>query len=119
MHEVSVVRALLSQAIEAADPTPPAGIREVHIALGPLSGVEPLLVQQAFEDMKVPAGMVNSSIVIAEHALLACCEHCECQFEVVNYFFRCPQCKSSSVAITQGDQLTLTKLEIEDVEFRK
>ena len=119
MHEVSIVRALLSQAVEAAAPTPSTHIREIHITLGPLSGVESLLVQRAFSDLKMPAGMLDCKLVITEQELLAFCEHCECQFEVVNYVFRCPQCKSGRVAITQGDQLLLTKLEIEEMEIQK
>lgn len=111
MHEYSIVRALLSQAIEAATPAPPASIREVQIALGPLSGVEPLLVRQAFDNLKTTGGMENCILDIAEQPLIACCRECECQFEILDFVFRCPRCRSSCVAVTQGDQLLLTKVE--------
>ena len=52
MHEQSLVRALLSQVREACLPLPSSDAEEVVVSIGPLAGVEPLLVESAFELLK-------------------------------------------------------------------
>ncbi len=53
MHEVSLVCSLLAQVIEVAKPLTTDSIHRVVVSIGPLSGVEPLLVAQAFQDKEM------------------------------------------------------------------
>jgi hydrogenase nickel incorporation protein HypA/HybF len=114
MHEVSLVRSLISQAIDAAKPLLPACIRTVRVSVGPLTGVEPLLVQQAFDAHKRSSGLAECELEIDEQSLAAVCLECELAFEVVNYIFRCPSCTSGSVKITQGDEFRLLSIEVDE-----
>ena len=116
MHETSLVRVLLEQVVQAALPDSGNCVRTVHVALGPLSGVEPLLVVQAFDRLKLDAGIPAAVLKIDPVPLLAECRQCQHGFEVCNYYFVCPNCASRSVRITQGDEFRLVKLEVEDVE---
>jgi hydrogenase nickel incorporation protein HypA/HybF len=116
MHEVSLVRSLLSQVLVAAEPLPPACIRKVFVSAGPLSGVEPLLVAQSFKDLRANFGLDLCELSIDEPKLEALCLQCNVSFEIVDYVFICPHCQSSSVRVTQGDDFLLLRLEVYDTE---
>lgn len=112
MHEVSLVRALLSQVRVAAGPLSPECVQRVVVSAGPLSGVEPILVHQAFDELKSEAGFAGCHLSIEEVMLEAVCRDCGHTFEVQNFSFRCPQCHSHKVRVTQGDAFRLLRLEV-------
>ncbi len=114
MHEFSLVRSLISLVIDVAKPVAPAWIRTVHVSLGPLTGVEPVLVQQAFKSSKLSAGLAECGLEIDEQKLEAVCRDCASAFEVVDFVFRCPLCRSGSVRITQGDEFRLLSIEVDE-----
>jgi hydrogenase nickel incorporation protein HypA/HybF len=64
MHESSLVRALLTQIREACQPHSPIDIHEVFIAIGPLAGVEPLLVASAFDLFTRDTDLQDARLVI-------------------------------------------------------
>ncbi len=112
MHEISLVRSLISQVQCAAEPSMPGGIQSIRVRMGALAGVEPLLVQAAFDAMKTSAGMPNCELIIEVQELRAHCQHCGIDFSVLDFVFRCPDCRSSSVRITQGDQFRLVNIDV-------
>ncbi|MEZ6133482.1 MAG: hydrogenase maturation nickel metallochaperone HypA [Pirellulaceae bacterium] len=114
MHEISVVRSLLSQVIEAAQPIAAADIRVIRVALGPLTGVEPILVRQAFHNLKNAAGLIACELAIDELNLTAICIDCQSAFEVIDFIFRCPCCGCNSVRITQGDEFRLVSIDVNE-----
>ncbi len=114
MHEFSVVRSLISQVLQAAEPSPASSICTVRVCCGPLSGVEPLLVRVAFDQLKADVGLNNCELRIEEQPLLARCHNCDAEFEVVGFCFHCSQCQSTSIQVVQGDQFRLDSLEVLD-----
>jgi hydrogenase nickel incorporation protein HypA/HybF len=112
MHELSLVDALCRQVIAAAAPVPTHDIRLIRVAAGPLSGVEPLLVQQAFETARCSWGLETCELHIDERPLLAVCRQCQAEFEVCNFVFRCAACGSGLVRVTQGDEFRLVSIDI-------
>ncbi|MEO8272298.1 MAG: hydrogenase maturation nickel metallochaperone HypA [Aureliella sp.] len=114
MHEFSLVRALIAQVVRAADPLLASSVCAVHVCCGPLAGVESLLVRAAFEQLKPAAGLGNCQLQIEEQPLLARCQSCDTEFEVVDFRFHCPHCQSTSVQVIQGDQFRLISLEVLD-----
>ncbi len=114
MHEVSLVRSLISQAIQAAEPVTPAGIRTIRVIVGPLTGMEPALVQQAFDALKDSASLTDCQLAIDEQRLEAMCLDCEQKFIVNNFVFYCPRCASPRVRITQGDDFRLVSIDVDD-----
>lgn len=125
MHEYSLVRALLSHVRAAVvfSEAPPVANRRlvlsVTVSCGPLSGVEPLLVQQAFEVLKQDASntvcdFTRAQLAIEEKKLTAECTQCSKEFEVQDFVFRCPICESSSIRVTGGEEFRLLQVEIGD-----
>lgn len=114
MHEVSLVRSLISQAITAAEPVTPAGIRKIRVIVGPLTGVEPMLVQQAFDALKDSASLTDCQLAIDEQRLEAICLACEQTFVVDDFVFSCPSCASPRVSITHGEDFRLVSIDVDD-----
>ena len=77
-------------------------ITEVQVELGPLSGVEPLLLTSAFEALKAGTGSANAKLKIEEVPLTASCSECKTNQVIVDFVFRCPHCQGN-LDITRGD----------------
>jgi hydrogenase nickel incorporation protein HypA/HybF len=112
MHEASLVKALLEQVDRLVSEHDAAAIEEVRVRIGPLSGVEPLLVTAAFERL-APAGAI---LVVDEVPLTARCRDCDELFELTQFRFRCPQCESTDVDVIEGDVFMLESITIRRVE---
>ncbi len=116
MHEVSLVRSLLSQVLTAAKPVPPDLIRKVFVSVGPLSGVEPLLVKQAFDEQRAAFELDRCQLEIEETILEGMCLACNQTLEIVDFAFHCPKCDSGAIRVTQGDGFFLLRLEVEEID---
>lgn len=110
MHERSLVNRLLKQAREIADAHGGGFIEEIRIQLGPMSGVEPLLVRTAFDDLRVTqlAGTVRLLIEYVE--LEARCQICTKTFEPVDFSFACPLCGAVDTEIIRGADVILESI---------
>ena len=112
MHEHSLVHALLEQVERLAGEQGAGEVEEVRVQLGPLSGVEPLLVQSAFE-MLAPATIAGQArLVIDEGPLLGQCAHCRHRFEIIDFKFLCPICDSRNIEIKAGDGFVLESITV-------
>jgi hydrogenase nickel incorporation protein HypA/HybF len=107
MHEISLVREMLMQVKQAMAENSVEKVTAIHIEVGPLSGVEPLLVEQAYR-LLVPTTEFDSTLLrIDQPALMAVCLDCQREFEVINFKFTCPGCASHRVQVISGDQMRL------------
>jgi hydrogenase nickel incorporation protein HypA/HybF len=112
MHEFSFVRDLLGQVKLAMRSHAGRQLRAIRIEIGPLAGLEPLLVSEAFEQLRDAWDLSEASLVIEQTGLMAECQACGHPFEVLDFEFVCPCCRSQRIHITQGDQLQLVDLTI-------
>lgn len=111
MHEQSLVRNLLKQVDEIRRQHDARCVTEVQVELGPLSGVEPLLLASAFELLKSDTSAASAMLVIDEVRLLAACEPCNNQFEISDFVFRCPTCEGN-VKVIRGDEFCLVSISV-------
>jgi hydrogenase nickel incorporation protein HypA/HybF len=116
MHEASLAKNLLEQVCCIASEHPLSRIARVEIELGPLSGVEPLLLSLAFERLASESSLSEMELVMREVALLVCCQNCMCQSEIDNFEFICSQCGSTDLSIVAGDCIRLTSVDLKPLE---
>jgi hydrogenase nickel incorporation protein HypA/HybF len=119
MHEYSLVRSLLRQVrqIVAAQPTqgseqPTQELQQVSVSIGPLSGVEPELVQIAFDQLVESFGFLHAKLSIVRTTLDACCAECGECFSIQSFKFQCPSCCSRNVRVTSGEDFRLIDLTV-------
>jgi hydrogenase nickel incorporation protein HypA/HybF len=107
MHEYSLVRTLLDQVQEIARQHAATAVAEVVIAVGPLSGVEPLLLQSAFQRMAPSELLEHTQLTIQNVPLVVECESCGRQSNLSNFVFACQHCESSATRVVSGEDIML------------
>lgn len=116
MHEQSLVRALLRQVDRTRRAAGGGQVVGVRVSLGPLSGVEPLLVQNAFAILAPETLGAQVELTIEMVALSAVCRGCEHEFQMPDFDFRCPRCGGRAVRVTGGDAFQLVSVEVRQSE---
>lgn len=112
MHESSLVRTLLHQVSDLLIQHHGESVEEIVIELGPLSGVEPLLVRSSFELLAPDYSMQQTRLVIHEIPLEAKCRVCQSSFEIERFKFRCPSCGATDIQVVRGDEFRLINISI-------
>jgi hydrogenase nickel incorporation protein HypA/HybF len=107
MHESSLVRTLLAQVREACQPYSPNDIDEVVVAIGPMAGVEPLLVASAFELITRATDLAHARLIIQHVPLRLACQSCGGEHESDEIRFACPRCASPRTRVIAGDGMIL------------
>jgi len=111
MHEQSLVKNLLKHVDDIRRQHDAEHVTKVCVEVGPLSGVEPLLLAAAFEQLAPGGTAASATLVIDEVALLAQCESCDLEFEVGDFVFRCPTCRGN-VKVIRGDDFQLVSVSL-------
>lgn len=117
MHEYSLVRSLLRQVQTILQHEGSVKATEITLAIGPLAGVEPVLFQEAFEQLAPSFGVADAELAIRETVLTARCDECKHDFEVQRFLFQCPLCQARNVRVISGEEIRL--LDITVIEERE
>lgn len=115
MHEFSLVRSLIRQ-VESILTKEAGTATEIEVSIGPLSGVEPLLVQSAFDQLAPESQLVGAKLRIEQTELRARCRDCHHEFAVQSFLFECPACHSRLVDVTSGDDFRLMGITVAETE---
>ena len=92
---------------------PEPKVREIRVRCGPLSGVEPLLMREAFEALRRDSPLADAELVIVEERLWAKCLDCGDPFEPERFRLVCPHCGSGRTQIASGDAVILESLVVD------
>ena len=113
MHEISLVRNIF-KTLEDEFPGEIDKVRGIHLTVGLLSNVQPILMQNAFEAVLETEPQYNkTSLHVEVLPILIHCDDCDKNTEVMNYTFICT-CGKPSKNIVQGEELLISKVEFAD-----
>lgn len=112
MHEYSLIRSLIEQLPDVLEAGELPRLRKITLASGPLSGVEPLLALEAFEQLKIEAGLPDCQLVIQDEPLAARCDACHSTFEIENFRFICPDCGHTQVTVISGESVRIQSVTV-------
>lgn len=110
MHEYSIVNSLLELCEKNAKEQQRTKAVEIKVKIGLLSGVEPTLLQSAFEIFKDGTIAQDAVLSLDISRPLIRCDQCGHDKESNGPIFECPDCGSESVHISGGDELHLMSL---------
>jgi hydrogenase nickel incorporation protein HypA/HybF len=115
MHELAICQALIAQ-IEDIVCERAAHVRQVCLGIGPLSGVEPQLLEDAYP--LVCAGTVaeGSQLEIEETAIRVRCRVCGAETMAAPNRLLCGACGDWHTDLLAGDELLLLRIEFETRE---
>ena len=76
MHERSLVQSFIRQVESILAEQDGATATAIEVSIGPLSGVEPLLVRSAFQQLSAMSQVAEAQLIIHPSELTATCRHC-------------------------------------------
>ncbi len=107
MHESSLVASLLRQLNELVVENGGGRVESIRVEVGPLSGVEPLLLNEAFRRLRVDTAANDAELVIDAVGLTCRCRNCRTEYMTAELRFVCPTCGGDDVKVTSGDSVVL------------
>ena len=113
MHELSVCQSLLGQIESVAIQHRASQVHRVTLQIGPLSGVEPQLLQQAFP-IAVAGSIADGAVLeIEQLPIRIACQQCDAETEATANKLICGHCGHWQTRLLSGDELLLASLELD------
>ena len=112
MHELSICQALIDQVEIIAQDRNAAHVEKIVLHLGPLSGVEPRLLVQAYPLVSTGTIAQQAELVIEELPIQIRCEDCGAESNVQANKLICGVCGNWRTQLRSGDVLLLASIEM-------
>ena len=113
MHEYSIVQSLLEQCEQNAIANNATKVKKVVVKIGVMSGVEPDLLQTAFETFKEGTICEGCKYIQNIQKIKIKCLECDNVSELETNEYACPKCKSVKLDVLDGEDMFLMQLELE------
>jgi hydrogenase nickel incorporation protein HypA/HybF len=113
MHEASLVSSLLRQVDDLVVANGGGQVVEIRVEVGPLSGVEPLLLTEAFHRLRPSTASTNAELIVEFVGLTYRCRSCGHQDVTDVLRFVCAECGGGDVDVLAGDAVILQSIKLE------
>jgi hydrogenase nickel incorporation protein HypA/HybF len=115
MHELAICEALIAQ-VGAIAAEKAARVAKVHLGIGPLSGVEPHLLEAAYPLAAAGTAAEGSALAIKDIPVRVRCSICGKETEATANRLLCGSCGAWRTAVVAGDEMLLLRVELEVLE---
>lgn len=112
MHELYVCQALIEQVETIAREKKADWIETIYLGIGPLSGVEPRLLEQAFFIARAGTVADDAELVITSLPIRVSCHQCGHVTDVLPARLVCGDCGHWHTQLISGDELQLERVEL-------
>jgi hydrogenase nickel incorporation protein HypA/HybF len=112
MHELSICQALIEQVEAVAREQNAARVLLIRLGIGPLSGVEPQLLEQAFSIARAGSIAADAELQVTSLPIQVSCAACGSVSEVQPARLVCATCGNWQTTLVSGDELQLTQVEL-------
>ena len=113
MHEMGIAQNILEIALEAANKEGAKKVTRINLVVGELRAIVPEQLAFCFNLVALNTIASNAHLDIKELPVTAHCQECKANFSVVEYEYLCPNCSSTKVKITGGNELRVKEIEID------
>lgn len=112
MHELAVCESMLAQVRQIAAQRGAASVGRIVLRIGPLSGVEPELLEHAFAIARAGRYTADASLQIERVAIEVRCRDCGAEAVAAANRMLCSECGSWRVELVRGDEMLLASVEL-------
>lgn len=112
MHELSVCQSLLDQVEAIARQHGAIRVERILLQVGPLSGVEPALLRNAWPLACAQTIAESAELVIEPAAVRVRCTSCGAETEATPNRLLCGACGDWRTRLVSGDEMLLANLEL-------
>jgi hydrogenase nickel incorporation protein HypA/HybF len=113
MHELSVCHGLIAEVQRVAREQHAQRVVSITVRIGPLSGVEPQLLQSAYPLASAGTIAANATLIVECSTIRVCCLECGAQSQAQATRLLCARCGHWRVQLLSGDELLLASVELE------
>lgn len=113
MHELAVCLSLLEEVALAARQAGAVSVRSISVRIGPLSGVDAGLLARAFDVARLGGISNRAQLLIIAAPVRVHCFECGLESEVPPNRLVCSSCRGHRTKVTQGNELTLLRIEMD------
>jgi hydrogenase nickel incorporation protein HypA/HybF len=113
MHELSICQSLLLQVGKVAAQNQASGVEKIVLRVGGLSGVEPELLERAFEVARMGTLAEHAELVIERGPVVVKCRQCGGSCAVPVNRLLCTYCGDWRVQVLEGEELLLLSVELD------
>jgi hydrogenase nickel incorporation protein HypA/HybF len=112
MHEMSIAQSLVDILREEMAKHHASELKSVRLHIGQLSAVVPDSLSFCFEVITSGTEMEGAQLIMEVIPLEGVCKECNKAFEIKDYAFECPHCKSTEIETTAGQDLSIIEMEV-------
>ena len=112
MHELSVCQGILDQVARVAADHGATGVKNIVVRIGPLSGVVPSLLAQAFPLARAGTVAEGAELTIEELPVRVHCDACGADTDARPNRLLCGECGDWPTQLISGDELLLVRVEL-------
>lgn len=112
MHELSICLSLLQQLETIAEQRNASAVERVFLKIGPLSGIEPHLLQRAYPLAVAGTVAENAELIIETADVVVTCTECGSESTVLPNRLLCANCGDFRTRVISGDDMILQRLEL-------
>jgi hydrogenase nickel incorporation protein HypA/HybF len=112
MHELSVCQALLAQVRDIAHAHGASAVEQIIVAAGPLSGIEPALLERAFQLARAGSCAAHAKLRFEPTPVRVRCTQCGAESNCTANRLLCAQCGEYRTQLVSGDELRLLRVEL-------
>lgn len=113
MHELSVTESLLEIALRHAEQAGAARISALHLTIGDLASIVDESVQFYWDLVSQETIASGAQLLFTRVPARMRCQDCTLEFEPKPEHLLCPQCQGYQLKLLQGDEFTLSAIDIE------
>jgi len=115
MHELAICQALITQVQDVARKENAAAVSDIYVSVGPLSGVEGPLMQNAFPIAAAGTVASAATLHLDATAIRVRCEDCGAESEVKMNRLVCKECGDWRTSLVSGDELLLQRVVLGEI----
>lgn len=116
MHELAVCQGLIEQVGRVASEHDARRIVSITIRVGPLSGVEPALLESAYPLASAGTLAAHAKLIVERSEIRVQCLECGAESEAQITKLLCGSCGHWRVRVLSGEELLLASVELERAE---
>lgn len=113
MHELAVCQGLMQQVHRVAERERAKRVTSITLQIGPLSGVEAPLLQEAFPIAAAGSLAEGAELLVERTPILVECLECGAHSEAKPNKLVCGQCGDWRTRLLSGEEMLLKSLELE------
>ncbi len=113
MHEMSIAQSLVDIIREEMVKHEVNKLKSIRLHIGQLSAIVPQSLSFCFDVITAQTELEGAKLIMEVIPLKGTCRACGKEFEIENYAFECPHCKSPEIDTIQGQELSIVEMEVE------